>query len=48
MISTSPMESLLSYALAFAAGAGSAFLIQAYGRAQRKQGRQLGRTDAVT
>lgn len=41
MISTSPMESLLSFALAFAAGAGSVFLIRAYGRVQWKQGRQM-------
>lgn len=41
MLSTSPMETLLSYALAFAAGAGSVFLIRAYGRAQWRRGRHL-------
>lgn len=41
MISTSPLETLLSYVLMFAAGAGSVFLIRAYGRAQRVHGRQL-------
>ena len=43
MISTSPLETLLSYVLVFAAGAGSAFLLRAYGRAQQERGRQLGR-----
>ncbi len=47
MISTSPMESLLSFALAFAAGAASVCLLRAYGRAREKHGRQLGRIDAV-
>lgn len=47
MISTSPMETLLSYVLAFAAGAGSVFLIRAYGRAQWKRGRQLAETKAA-
>lgn len=41
MITTSPMETLLSYVLTFAAGAGSVFLIRAYGRVQWKQGRQM-------
>ncbi len=47
MISTSPMETLLSYALAFAAGAGSVFLIRAYGRAQRKLGRKMSRSEVA-
>ncbi len=47
MISTSPMESLLSFALAFAAGAASVCLVRAYGRAREKHGRQFGRTDAA-
>lgn len=47
MISTSPMESLLSFVLAFAAGAGSVCLVRAYGRARERYGRQLARTDAV-
>ena len=48
MISTSPLETLLSYVLAFAAGVGSVFVIRAYGRAQRKQGRQLADRQAAT
>ncbi len=41
MVTISPLEILLSYALVFAAGAGSVFLIRAYGRAQREHGHQL-------
>lgn len=48
MISTSPLETLLSYLLVFAAGAGTVFLIRAYGRAQRKKGRQLADKQAAT
>ena len=47
MISTSPMESLLSFALAFAAGAASVCLLRAYGRTREKHGRQLGRIETV-
>lgn len=43
MVTTSPLETLLSYALVFAAGVGSVFVIRAYGRAQRERGRRLGR-----
>ncbi len=47
MYPTSPIETLISYALAFAAGAASVCLVRAYGRAREKHGRQLGRTDAA-
>ena len=47
MYPTSPIETLVSYVLAFAAGAVSVCLVRAYGRAREKHGRQLGRTDAA-
>ncbi len=47
MVSTSPMETLLSYALVFAAGVGSVFAVRAYGRVQWKCGRQLADKKAV-
>lgn len=47
MISTSPLETLLSFVLVFAAGAGSVFLIRAYGRAQRERGRRLDRAEVA-
>ncbi len=47
MISTSPLETLLSYVLVFAAGVGSVFAIRAYGEAQRKRGRQLAEKKAA-
>lgn len=47
MYPTSPMETLLSYALAFAAGAASVCLVRTYGRVREKHGRQLGRTDTA-
>ena len=47
MYPTSPIETLISYALAFAAGAASVCLVRAYGRAREKHGRQFGRTDAA-
>jgi len=47
MYPTSPMETLLSYALAFAAGALSVCLVRAYGRVREEQGRRLGCTDAT-
>jgi hypothetical protein len=42
MVTTSPLETLLSYALVFVAGVGSVFAVRAYGRAQRERGRRLG------
>ncbi len=39
MVSTSPMETVLSYALVFAAGVASVFAIRAYGRRERQRGR---------
>jgi hypothetical protein len=48
MVSTSPMETLLSYALVFAAGVVSVFVIRAYGEAQRKRGRQLAEMKSAT
>ena len=47
MYPTSPIESLVSYAMAFVAGALSVCLVRAYGRVREKQGRQLGCTDAT-
>jgi len=47
MYPTSPIETLVSYALAFAAGAASVCLVRAYGLAREKRGRQLGRPDAA-
>lgn len=47
MYPTSPIESLVSFALAFAAGAVSLCVVRAYGRAREKRGRQLDRTDAA-
>ena len=47
MSPTSPIETLVSYALAFAAGAASVCLVRAYGRAREKHGRQLSRPDAA-
>lgn len=47
MYPTSPIETLISYALAFAAGAVSVCLVRAYGRAREQRGRRSGRTDAV-
>lgn len=47
MVTTSPLETLLSYALVFAAGVGSVFAIRAYGRAQRRRGQQLGRAQTA-
>lgn len=46
MVSTSPMETLLSYVLVFAAGVGSVFAIRAYGRTQMQRGRQLAQKKA--
>lgn len=39
MNSTSPIEALISYALAFAAGAVSVCLVRAYGQRMKEQGR---------
>lgn len=39
MYTTSPIETLVSYALAFVAGAMSACLVRAYGRRMKEQGR---------
>lgn len=47
MVSTSPMETLLSYAVVFFAGVGSVFAIRAYGQAQLRRGRQLADKKAV-
>lgn len=47
MYPTSPIETLISYALAFAAGACSVCLVRAYGQAREKHGRQFDRTDAA-
>lgn len=47
MVSTSPMETLLAYALVFAAGVGSVFAIRAYGQAQMRRGRQLAQKKAA-
>jgi len=46
MVTTSSLETLLSYALAFAAGAASVLLVRAYGHAQWQRGRQLVRAKA--
>lgn len=47
MYPTSPIETLVSYALAFVAGAVSVCLVRAYGRVREKHGRQFCRTDAA-
>lgn len=47
MYPTSPIETLVSYVLAFAAGAVSVCLVRAYGRTRELRGRQLGRTDVA-
>ena len=47
MYPTSPIETLISYALSFAAGAALVCLVRAYGRAREKHGRQFGRPDAA-
>ena len=47
MYPTSPIETLVSYALAFAAGVVSVCLVRAYGRAREKRGRQFGRNGAA-
>ena len=39
MLNQSPLETLFSYAIAFAAGAVSVTLVSAYGRWMRAQGR---------
>lgn len=41
MFSQSPMETLASYAIAFAAGAASVVLVSAYGQWMKHQGRLL-------
>ena len=42
MFNQSPIETLASYAIAFAAGAVSVFAIVAYGKWMKHQGRQIG------
>lgn len=42
MFQQSPMETLASYAVTFAAGAISVFVIAAYGRWMKQQGRLTG------